>query len=220
MSALRTGSLAVAALALAALGCGVNRSYTIDDGTTRDRGIHTVNGSIRIGTDCTIGGECRTVNGRVELGDRSSSGSLHTVNGRIEVGAGCTVEGDVATVNGSVSCGPDTRVEADVTTVNGTITLRGASVGRNVELVNGDVILEEGALVAGDVVISGGGSDHGDVEVRVGPGSVIEGDVRARRSRDVTVVLVGDGEVRGEIRGAEVVREGVDTATPEDPAQG
>jgi hypothetical protein len=219
MSSLRTGTLAVTVLALAAWGCGVNRSYNIEDGTTRSSGIRTVNGSVRVGSDCKIGGECRTVNGRVELGDRSSSGSLHTVNGRVEVGARCEVDGDVTTVNGSVTCGPETQVEADVTTVNGTIRLSGTRVGRNVELVNGDVLLEDGAVVAGDIVISGSGNES-DVEIRIGPGSVVEGDVRARASREVRVILVGDGEVRGEIRGAEVIREGGESPTLEDPAQG
>ncbi len=199
--------IVVAVAVLTGAGCGVNKSYRIDDGTTRAEGILTVNGSIRIGSDCTIGGNCTTVNGRVEVGDRTRAEELKTVNGRITVGEDCLIDGDLGTVNGRVNCGSGSRITGEVGTVNGDITLAGARVEHDVTTVNGDVELSAGAFVGGDIVISGTSKSGSAIEIRIADGSVVAGDVRVKSKRKVQVVLSGGGEVQGKIQGAEVVRE-------------
>lgn len=199
--------IGVAVCLLAVVGCGVNKSHRIDDGTKRSGGILTVNGSIRIGSDCTIGGDCATVNGRVEVGDRSQAEELKTVNGRITVGEDCLIDGDLGTVNGRVNCGSGSRIDGEVGTVNGDITLDGARVEHDVTTVNGDVELSAGAFVGGDIVISGNSKSTSTVEIRIADHSIVAGDIRVKSRRKVQVVLSGGGEVQGKIKGAEVVRE-------------
>ncbi len=199
--------IAMTVCLLAVAGCGVNKSYRIDNGTTRAEGILTVNGSIRIGSDCTVGGDCTTVNGRIEVGDRSRVEELKTVNGRITVGEDCLIDGDLGTVNGRARCGPGSRITGELGTVNGDITLEGARVEHDVTTVNGDVDLSAGAFVGGDIVISGNSKSASTIEIRIADGSVVAGDVRVKSQRKVQVILSGGGEVQGKIQGAEVVRE-------------
>jgi hypothetical protein len=52
------------ACALLIAGCGINKSIRIADGETVDGGKATVNGNVFIGADCTVRGDCRTVNDR------------------------------------------------------------------------------------------------------------------------------------------------------------
>ena len=193
-------------LVLTGCGVGVNRSFHIPDGTTRETGLTTVNGRIDIGSDCSINGDCHTVNGRIEVGDNTEAGDLLTVNGRVTIGAGCTVNGDVGTVNGKAKIGDGTVVHGEVNTVNGSIKLNGASVDGDVGTVNGDIELTGQAEVGGDVVVSGNKSSS-TIEVRVFDGSVIHGDVRVEGHRTVRVLLAGGGEVHGQVRGAEIVTE-------------
>lgn len=206
---MRTGRLltVAAVCVVTVVGCGVNKSYRIDDGTTRAEGILTVNGSIRIGSDCTVGGDCNTVNGRIEVGDRTRVEDLQTVNGRITVGENCLVEGDLNTVNGRVRCGSGSQVNGEVGTINGDITLVAARVEHDVTTVNGDVELSAGAFVGGAIVISGKSSSASTVEIRIADGSIVAGDVRVKSKRKARVVLSGGSEVQGKIHGAEIVRE-------------
>ena len=53
--------------ALLVAGCGVNKSIHIADGETVEDGKATVNGNVFIGADCTVRGDCRTVNGGVTV---------------------------------------------------------------------------------------------------------------------------------------------------------
>jgi DUF4097 and DUF4098 domain-containing protein YvlB len=194
---------------LCACGFGVNQSFTIADGTTLDGGRTTVNGRITVGTNCEVSGDCQTVNGRITVGEGSRVGALHTVNGRIEIGSSVRVNGDVATVNGSIGIQDGTAVDGDVSTVNGGITLVGSTVGGTLTVHNGDVVLLARSRVKKDVVIKKGkSSSKRGQEIRVSDGSVVEGDVIVRGARgEVTVHLSGGGEVKGEVRGAEVVTE-------------
>ncbi len=209
----------VAVCVLTVAGCGVNKSYRIDDGTTRSEGILTVNGSIKIGSDCRIGGNCTTVNGRIEVGDRTQVEELKTVNGRITVGEDCLIDGDLGTVNGRARCGSGSRITGDVGTVNGDITLDGARVEHDVTTVNGDVELSAGAFVGGDIVSAGGSKSASTVEIRIADGSIVAGDVRVKGKRKVRVVFCGGGEVQGKIQGAEVVREDESPKTIEPQSQ-
>ncbi len=217
----------VFACALAA-SCGVNSSIVIADGESADGGS-TVNGSVRIGSGCTVSGNCRTVNGRVTVGRGSSVGGLATVNGSITIadevsaandvrtvngslvlGSGISVEGGLETVNGSVECGPGVVTEG-ISTVNGGISIDGTRVGGALTTTNGSVSLTGGARVAGDVIIKGKdrpGARKKTVEIVIADGSVVEGGVVVRDAdRQVKVILVRGGTVRGEIKNAEVVED-------------
>ena len=60
--------------ALLVLNCGcdasVNRSIHVGDGE-HSGGLNSVNGSIHVGSNCSVDGNCRTVNGRRNLRLRS-----------------------------------------------------------------------------------------------------------------------------------------------------
>ncbi len=205
-----TATAAVVLLLSAGCNAGVNRSFRVADGETVDSGFNSVNGSIRVGSDAEVKGSSHTVNGRISVDDGSRVGDLATVNGSIRIADKVTVDGDLESVNGGVACGSGTEVDGDVTTVNGDVDLDGAVIDGSVETINGAVTLRGASRVKRDVVIerNRGSSSRRTLEIRVLDGSVIEGDVVVKSSkRKVTVVLAGGGEVKGEIDGAEVVRE-------------
>jgi len=135
-----------------------------------------------------------------------------------------SADGDVATVNGSVRCGSGSTITGDVTTVNGSIRLDGSTAKGDITTHNGSVELTRGSVVERDVVIkeSGGSSSGRTLRILVADGSVVHGDVVVEDSgRKVTVELVDGGEVKGEIRGAEVVERSSEApATPQPEASG
>jgi DUF4097 and DUF4098 domain-containing protein YvlB len=200
-----------AAIAILLMGCSgvsVNQSITIPDGEKRAAGLNSVNGSITIGRDCEIGGECRTVNGRIKVGDDSRVSDLGTVNGGITLGREVTVAGDVDTVNGPVHCHSGTTVDGEVTTVNGDIRLENTRVEGNVRTYNGDIHLEAESRVLGDLVVEdnkGSHSERGQLRIDITDGSVVSGDVIVRdEDLDVVVHISGGGAVKGEVIGAKI----------------
>lgn len=202
--------LAASLLVLCACDMSVNRSQSLADGE-RSSGMSSVNGSIRVGSGCTVEGGCRTVNGSIGIGRGSAVEDLDTVNGRIEIGAEVKVDGDAATVNGSVACGRGCRIAGKVTTVNGSIELDSARVGGDVVTVNGDVLLRAGSVVGGRIIIKGERgvfSGRHRLEIRVEGGSTVEGGIDVRDpDNDVEVFISKDSVVKGEIRNAKVIRE-------------
>ena len=205
-----TATAAVVLLFAAGCNAGVNRSFRVGDGEVTDSGFNSVNGSIRIGRDAEVKGSSHTVNGRISVDDGSKVRDLATVNGSIDIADKVEVDGDLESVNGGVECGSGTEVDGDIKTVNGDVELDGAVVDGSVETINGEVTLRGASRVKRDVVIdrNRGSSSRRTLEIRVLDDSVIEGDVIVKsRKRKVRVVLAGGGEVKGEIDGAEVVRE-------------
>ncbi len=202
--------LSFSALILAGCDVSINRGQNLEDGG-RSSGMATVNGSIRIGRDCTVDGACRTVNGRIEVGEGSRVKSLETVNGSIAIGDKVIADGDAATVNGSVTCGRGSTVNGRISTVNGSLELNNAVVSGGLSTTNGNVRLREQSKVGGDIVIMGrqGLASWTDgLEIRIEGGSVVEGGIDVRDSRrKVTVTIGKDSSVRGEIRNAEVIKE-------------
>jgi hypothetical protein len=207
--------LSIAVLTLSAMGicacdASVNRSQYVRDGEHSD-GVHSVNGSIRIGEGCTVDGGCHTVNGRIEVGKGSRVGDLDTVNGRIALGADVVVDGDATTVNGSIACDSGGKVAGKITTVNGGIELDNTRVDEDVVTVNGDVRLRNGSLVHGRIVIKGkrgffSGGHH--LEIRIEDGSVVEGGIDVTDPDNEVEVYISKGStVKGEIRNARVIRE-------------
>ena len=197
---------------LIATGCnaGVNRSFDVADGSSTDGGFNTVNGSIRIGKNANVRGSSHTVNGRISVDDNSKVGGLATVNGSIRIDDSVTIDGDLDSVNGGVRTGTGTQIDGDVSTVNGDVDLAGTVVEGSIKTINGEVTLREASRVTRDVVIerNRGTGGRKPLEIRLTDGSVVEGDVIVKtHKRKVTVVLAGGSEVKGEVDGAEVVRE-------------
>ena len=216
------------ACCLVLAGCGVNSSIRIADGEKVDGGKTTVNGGVYIGAGCEVRGTCRTVNGRVSVGANSQVQGLQTVNGSIKLAENVSVEGDLGTVNGSITLAENVSVEGDVDTVNGSfdcagggsisgtvgtvngsIRLVGLEVGGSLITANGNISLEESSRVAGDIVIKGKSKRNRQPrEITITGGSVVEGDIIVRDARrKVTVILSDGGQVKGEIRNAEVIEE-------------
>jgi len=203
-------SLVLSILFLCGCDVSVNRSVHLRDGE-HSRGMTSVNGSIRVGARCVVDGNCRTVNGRIEVGDDSKVGDLNSVNGRIRLGANVDVDGNAKTINGSIDCGSGSRIHGRLSTVNGRIELRNTKVDEDVITVNGDVLLREGSVIRGDIVIKGRHGNFIDqprLEIRISEGSRLEGGILVRDSDiEVKVYLSKDSIVKGEIRNAQVVRE-------------
>jgi hypothetical protein len=202
--------LVVSLLSFCACDGSVNSSRHLGAGE-RSQGLNSVNGSIFVGSRCTVDGSCHTVNGRIEIGDGSTVDSLETVNGRITIGANVAVDGDAGTVNGAIECGPGSKVRGKVGTVNGRIELRNTVVDETLSTVNGDIELREKSVVRGDIVIKGKrgffSSGH-RLEIRVEGGSVVEGGIDVQDpDNEVRVYISKDSTVKGEIRNAKVIRD-------------
>jgi hypothetical protein len=194
-------------------GCdaSVNRSIHLRDGE-HSGGLNSVNGSIHVGNNCRVDGNCHTVNGRIEVGNDSRVGDLDTVNGRIRLGANVDVDGSAHTVNGSIECDAGSKVHGRLSTVNGRIELRNTEVDEELSTVNGDILLSEKSVVRGDIVIKGnhGGffDHHQRLEIRISGGSRVEGGILVRdEDVEVKVYVSKDSSVKGEIRNAQVIKE-------------
>ncbi len=205
-----------AGLALAVLlfsvpaSASINKSIRIEAGTTAD-GASSVNGSVTVGAGAIVNGSVSTVNGTVRIEDNAqvedaetvngglrvgsnvSARSLETVNGGIRVGEASTIDGGVEAVNGKIELGKGTRVALGVQNVNGAIELVGADVGGDLETVNGDVELMDGAILRGDLKIekpnSWGWNNKKNRKPRViiGPGSVVEGNIDLEREVELYI---------------------------------
>jgi DUF4097 and DUF4098 domain-containing protein YvlB len=194
-------------------GCdsSINKSVYIQDGERRDSGVNTVNGSITVGNDCVIRGSCRTVNGSIRVGQNSMVEGLQVVNGDIELGQNTKARDDLTTVNGSIVLRPGSKVAGDLSSINGNLELDHALVEKDLTLYNGNVELANESLVRGDIVIKdskGHRSKDQIITIRIGEGSVVEGDIRVLEDEvKVKVYLGKDARVAGDITNAEVVRE-------------
>ena len=211
-------SLLLGALVLSS-GCGVsvNKSLSLADGQTQDSGMTTVNGRIRIGNDAELGGNARTVNGGITVGDRSKVESLETVNGSVKVGSETTVNGDLKTVNGSVTCAYGAEVAGEIATVNGSIKLTHATVAEDLTTVNGSVELRDASTVHGDIRFKGsGGKRSKPRELILTDGSVLKGNVVVDKDNPQLIIeLKGDSKIEGQIPdGVEISS---DTPTPPTP---
>ena len=205
-----------AGLALAALlfalpaTASVNKSIRIEAGTTAD-GASSVNGSVTVGSGAIVTGDVSTVNGTVRIEDNAQiedaetvngglrvgsnvqARSLETVNGGIRVGDNSTIDGGIEAVNGKIEVGQGTRVDRGVQNVNGAIELAGAEIGGNLETVNGDVDLSDGAIVRGSLIIekpnNWGWNRNKNRKPRIviGPGSIVEGTIRLEREVELYI---------------------------------
>jgi hypothetical protein len=152
-----------------------------------------VNGSVSV-AEGQHAGNVTTVNGSVDIGANAVIGSAHTVNGVIHL-AHDTTATSAGTVNGAIHLGQHSHVTGDVQAVNGELELEnGASVGGSV----GTVL--NAAHVGGRIK-----TVTGDIDL--GPGSEVDGDLIVERSHGTQIsarmprIVIGPGAVvKGKLR--------------------
>ncbi len=130
----------------------VERSISIAAGLAV-RDVSTVNGGIRL-SEAASAGEVHTVNRSIELGARARVDSAETVNGSIGIGEEVIVSGAVSTVNGNIAPDAGSEIERNIETINGEILLENSQIGGGLETANGDVTLLRGATVEEDIIIA------------------------------------------------------------------
>jgi hypothetical protein len=99
-------------------------------------------------------------------------------------------------------------VGGPLSNVNGRIALNDAHVAGGLRTVNGDIDVGAGSHVEGGILVKkGGGSWFSFTEhkprVVIGPGAVVQGDLRFERAVDL---YVSDSATTGAITGATAVR--------------
>jgi hypothetical protein len=202
--------LAAVAVILALSGCDIS----VDgDGSTKVNGsVHvsagkaaeearTVNGSIHVDDNATVT-SVGTVNGSVRLGAHSTATSAKTVNGAITLGEGAHVSGSAATINGDLNLASGAEVSGSLTNVNGKIDLNSAHVGGGIKSVNGDMNILGTSHVEGGILVekpSGMLFKSRDPVIVIGPGAVVQGDLRFERQ---VKLYVSDKATIGAVTGA------------------
>jgi DUF4097 and DUF4098 domain-containing protein YvlB len=198
------------------LGCNVsvNKSVDVPDGSKTHHGYTSVNGSIRIGSDCAIRGVCRSVNGSIEVGSRSTVRKVQSVNGGIRIMEWAKIREAVEAVNGGVEMEQGTEA-ADVKTVNGPVSLDSAAVTGDITTYNGNIALDNGSVVKGDIRIKqrkhgrheGGRDEDQKLIIEIMNRSLVEGDILVSDpDQKVDVTISGGGKVRGKIERANVIQ--------------
>ncbi len=225
----------IALMAFVVLACGVssdtgiNKSIFVADGEHKSNGLRSVNGSITVGNEATVDGDCSTVNGRISIGENASVGEVGCVNGSISLDrnskareVGCVngsiklggevqVDGDVSTVNGSISTKREVEIAGDMGTVNGDIVSARTFIAGNIETVNGDIDLLDQSVVRGDIIVNRDRKkprkQFKELVITIDEGSKVKGNIEVKGDDpNVTVVLADGGEVLGEIINAKVIR--------------
>ena len=188
----------------------VNKSITIEDGDTVRSSLTTVNGNIRVGSECEIRGACRSVNGNIRIGDNSDVKSLQAVNGSIHLDEDVYVSGKIESVNGSVQCQMGVEIRGKIRTVNGRIELMKTRVRDDVTTYNGPILLADQSVIQGDVIVNEAKGSRRDrvrpLRIEIRDNSVVDGDIIVKdNARNVKVYLSGGGEVKGRIVNAELM---------------
>jgi hypothetical protein len=213
------------ALAAGAAGCdvgggdvtaGANGASTVNGSVHVPAGLHsgkvdTVNGSIRIDENATVA-SASTVNGSISLGAHATADSLDTVNGSIRLDSGAHVLRAVSTVNGGLTLASAAEVGGQLRNVNGSIALRDAHVAQGLRTVNGNIDVRGSHIEGGIVVERSSGWftwSFGLPRVVIGPGSVVQGDMRFERR---VHLFVSDQATVGAVIGATAQRFAGDSA--------
>ena len=202
--------LAAAAVLLTLSGCDIS----VDgDGSTKVNGsVHvaagkapeearTVNGSIHVDDNAAVT-SAGTVNGSVRLGAHATATSAKTVNGAITLGDGAHVSGSAASVNGDLTLASGAEVSGSLTNVNGKIDLNSAHVAGGIKTVNGDMNILGTSHVEGGILVEKPSSmlfNNRDPVIVIGPGAVVQGDLRFERQ---VKLYVSDKATIGTVTGA------------------
>jgi DUF4097 and DUF4098 domain-containing protein YvlB len=209
---------------------GINKNLFVADGEHKSSGLRSVNGSITVGNEARVDGDCTTVNGEIIIGENSVVGELSCVNGSISLDRSAkakevscingsihlngevVIQGDISTVNGSITGKRDVEVLGDMATVNGDMSILQTLVAGNISTVNGDIELLESSLVKGDIIVNRDRKSNKkrpfkELIITVEAGSKVKGNIEVKgENPNVTVVLADGGEVLGNIINAEVIR--------------
>jgi hypothetical protein len=180
----------------------VNGSVKVEAGQHVDN-VGTVNGGIQIGHDAVVA-SAETVNGGIDLGPHAHANSLETVNGGIQIQTGAEVAHAASSVNGDLQLASGSRVGGKLGNVNGQISLDHASVGGGIETTGGDVTIGAGSTVSGGLHVEKPGTslwsqDKRKPKIVIGPGAVVDGQLRF--DRDVDLLVAPNAKI-GPVSGA------------------
>jgi DUF4097 and DUF4098 domain-containing protein YvlB len=172
--------------------------------------VGTVNGSVNIAENAVVG-TVHAVNGPIDLAAHAGAESVTAVNGPITLASGAHVARTVTTVNGAISLKNGAEVGGDITNVNGQIELTGAPVAGGVRTVGGDIDITGDSRVEGGILVQKSGSWFGFgwnshprmPRIFIGPGAVVQGDLRFERE---VQLYVSDKATVGPISGATPIR--------------
>jgi DUF4097 and DUF4098 domain-containing protein YvlB len=159
--------------------------------------IQSVNGDIHLEDDSDVE-SVSTTNGEIRIEDNVKAVSLNTVNGSIRAGRGLQVDRNVQTVNGEIFLRANSQIGESVMTLNGEIRMVSTTVGRDIEITNGDVSLEN-SVVEGDIVfndIRHGRNRHSEPTLRIDAASTVKGKIILRQE---VRLVIEDGATIGEI---------------------
>ncbi len=196
---------------LTACNLEINKTIRIEDGSVETSSLNSVNGGIIIGRDCEIQGDCRAVNGAIEVGENSTVKDLQSVNGSISLASGVIVNGDISAVNGSINALNRSRIEGEITTINGSIELFETFVKSDLSTRNGNITIRDSSRVGGDIIIgeaNGQSKKHRHIDININNNSVVKGGVIVEDAHvSVRVYLTNGGQVLGKIVNAELIEE-------------
>lgn len=186
----------------------VNGSIHVPAGS-HSGAVGTVNGAIHIDDNATVA-NASTVNGSITLGAHATADRLTTVNGAITLDDGAHVVREVSTVNGGMTLKGGAEVGGLLANVNGRMSLTEAHVAGGLRTVNGDIDVGAGSHVEGGILVKRGsrglfsfGFGEHKPRVVIGPGAVVQGDLRFERAVDL---YVSDQATTGPITGATAIR--------------
>jgi DUF4097 and DUF4098 domain-containing protein YvlB len=205
--------IAAAAVILAFSGCDIS----VDgDGSTKVNGsVHipagkaaeearTVNGSIHIDDNAAVT-SAGTINGSVRLGAHATATSAKTVNGAITLGDGAHVSGSAGSVNGDLILASGAEVSGALSNVNGKIELNSAHVGGGIKTISGNISIAGASHVEGGILVEKPSStlfNSEDPTIVIGPGAVVQGDLRFERK---VKLYVSDKATIGNVTGATAI---------------
>jgi hypothetical protein len=181
----------------------VNGSVHIPAGKAADD-ARTVNGSIHIDDNAMVT-SASTVNGSIHLGEHSTATSAKSVNGAITLDSGARVSESAGSVNGDLTLASGAEIGGHLTNVNGKIALTAAHVAGGIKTVNGSISILGASHVEGGIMVdkpSGLSFNSDDPVIVIGPGAVVQGDLRFERK---VKLYVSDKATIGTVIGATAV---------------
>src|ERR1700730_341187 len=181
----------------------VNGSVHVPAGKAADE-ARTVNGSVHIDDNATVT-SASTVNGSIRRGEHASATSLKTVNGSVTLGKGARVSESAGSVNGDLTLADGAEVGGHLTNVNGKIRLDSAHVAGGIKTVNGGINILGASHVENGIMVdkpSGIMFNSEDPVIVIGPGAIVQGDLRFERK---VKLYVSDKATIGTVIGATAV---------------
>jgi hypothetical protein len=160
----------------------INGSVHIPAGQAAEE-ARTVNGSIHIDDNAAVT-SAGTVNGSVRLGAHATAASVKTVNGAISLGDEAHISGNAGTINGDLTLGSGAEVSGSLANVNGRIALSSAHVAGGIKTISGNISIMGTSRVEGGILVEKPSSmlfNSDDPVIVIGPGAVVQGDLRFER---------------------------------------